>query len=81
MITLDAKAETIMSAPNIAPGSGMYFPDRARMRTINVGWNMTYECDRCRNNGANYCDGVFTTDCGRQHFGDYIPVTRDKESP
>lgn len=52
-----------------------YVPDLSRQRVVPIRVNVTYECERCSNNGT-----VMTShepvvwDCGHSHRGDSIPV-------
>lgn len=51
--------------------SGLYVPDEARSETIVIGWNYTYECERCHLNGTIYSGSGVVHDCGKAHRGDY----------
>lgn len=52
-----------------------YMPDVSRERTIVIGYDCSYQCERCSNNGNTFWDtsGV-SWDCGRVHRGRRIPV-------
>jgi ribosomal protein L37AE/L43A len=53
-----------------------YVPDVRRKKTVVIGYNATYRCERCEQGGT-----VMTTarsirwDCGHVHRGDRIPVS------
>lgn len=53
---------------------GFYYPDRSRQKTVVVGWNYTYECARCTNNGMLITAAGVIHDCGKTHRGDRVPV-------
>lgn len=53
-----------------------YVPDVRRQKTVVIGYNVTYQCERCTNNGTvmRYGEPI-SWDCGRVHRGDRIPVS------
>lgn len=53
---------------------GSYVPDRSRERTVVVGWDSTYECERCRNDGTVFDSSGVTWECGKSHRGARIPA-------
>lgn len=54
---------------------GFYVPDRSRERTVVIGWDFTYECERCGNNGTLFDNRGVTWSCGNVHRGQRVSVT------
>lgn len=49
-----------------------YVPDRRNEREVVIGYNVTYECERCANNGTVIrARDQISWDCGHSHKGDY----------
>lgn len=70
MISQNVEARTVKSAPNLAPGSGVYVPDHRNTRTVVVGHNVTYECDRCASDGWIAAGQPISWPCGKVHRGE-----------
>ncbi|AER26333.1 hypothetical protein FIONNBHARTH_42 [Mycobacterium phage Fionnbharth] len=51
---------------------GVYVADTSRQREVTVGYRVTYECERCANDGTIYTSDGVTWECGRWHRGDYV---------
>jgi hypothetical protein len=52
-----------------------YVPDVRRQKTVVIGYDVTYECGRCGNNGTRFESGREPVwDCGHAHRGDRVPV-------
>ena len=81
MITQTVEAETVLSAPNVAPNScppdcdgeagctAVYIPGRAQ--EVVIGYTVTYECGRCRNDGPVLTqNSPVEWECGHSHRGD-----------
>ncbi|QBI96021.1 hypothetical protein SEA_MISSDAISY_41 [Mycobacterium phage MissDaisy] len=67
MVSVRVEADTVLSASNAAGCSnphGVYVADVSRQREVVIGYDVTYECERCPNNG--------TWDCGHWHRGDRL---------
>jgi hypothetical protein len=61
---------------------GFYIPDRNREREVVIGWNVTYECQRCSNNSDQMtmdARGVVWP-CGGVHRGERIPVPEEVDA-
>lgn len=57
--------------------SGVYIEDRSRAKTVILGYNVTYECERCGNDGTIIDSYVVTWECGKVHRGDYISAREE----
>jgi hypothetical protein len=62
MVIQRMEAKTVLSAPNAAAGTDVYVPDHRRAKTVVVGYEYLYECERCD-----------MWDCGRSHRGAFVP--------
>jgi DNA-directed RNA polymerase subunit RPC12/RpoP len=52
---------------------GLYVPDRGRERTVVIGYDYTYKCERCSNDGTIISYGQEVVwDCGHSHRGDRV---------
>ena len=51
---------------------GLYVPDPSRQKEVIIGYKVTYECERCGNNGTIYDSHGVTWECGKHHRGDTI---------
>jgi hypothetical protein len=96
MLSQTVDAETVQSAPNAAAGlctipdcdgeaahgcTAVYVPDYSRAKTVVIGYNATYQCERGSNNGSVFTYGEEPVwDCGHVHRGDRIPVRAEAQS-
>lgn len=71
MLERELSAQTIVTAPNLAAGTGQYVADRARQKTVTVGYEVVYRCARCGRGGFVSADELIE-DCGQVHRGDYL---------
>ncbi|ATN89907.1 hypothetical protein SEA_KLEIN_201 [Mycobacterium phage Klein] len=75
MIEQSIESETVLTAPNLAAGTGVYVPDRTRQREVIVGYTVRYICERCEYDGDFFSsNGDYVVSCGQDHEGDYILV-------
>lgn len=88
MIGITLTARTVLSAPNVNPcrdpehlraiAAGEYVEcDQpyvpGRVRTVVVGADPVYECNRCQHDGTSLIQGEpFVPDCGHDHRGHLI---------
>ena len=63
--------------PGCTNPSGVYIEDRSRAKTVILGYNVTYECERCGNDGTIIDSYVVTWECGKVHRGDYISAREE----
>ncbi|BBC43329.1 hypothetical protein [Mycobacterium phage Y10] len=54
--------------------SGVYVADVRLQREVVIGYDVTYECERCANDGTIYSSDGVTWDCGHCHRGDRLPA-------
>lgn len=68
MIGCTITSDTVKSAPNLVPGSGVYLPDIRNTREIEVGFEYQYVCKRCRlgPDTTITADGIHWS-CGQNH--------------
>jgi hypothetical protein len=69
MVQQDMEARTVLSAPNAAAGSGVYVPDVQRQKTVVIGHDVTYKCERCGQDGTVIDHTGISWDCGHVHRG------------
>jgi hypothetical protein len=61
--------------------SGIYIPDRTRERTLVLGYEYDYDCERCRSNKHSMTitsREVVIFPCGGAHRGDYVVCGPDR---
>ena len=61
---------------------GVYVPDTRRQKAVVIGYDYTYECERCRNDGTIMrSNEPIQWDCGHSHRGDFVGVSSGIEKP
>jgi len=75
------EADILKSAPNLAPGSGIYVPDHRQEKTVIIGFHITYRCKRCEfeNKIILKRDCAPIWPCGVDHRGDYLDATSTRQ--
>jgi hypothetical protein len=49
-----------------------YVPDVRRQKTVVIGWDFTYGCERCGNSGTLMNSRGVTWECGKVHRGQRV---------